>query len=88
MSKFKDMNDLFNVGDIIYGFCNGYFGRDDYNTKRVVLINKDYVLFEYVKEDWCDEYKPFEAVVLNRCEFEDSSSTTKEDVMKWKIKGN
>ncbi len=25
-----------NIGDTLYGFCNGYFGRDSYGDKRVV----------------------------------------------------
>lgn len=29
------------VGDTLYGFCNGYFGRDSYGDKRVVGIGQD-----------------------------------------------
>lgn len=25
-----------NIGKRIYGFCNGFFGRDDYNDKIIV----------------------------------------------------
>lgn len=28
--------DKVSVGDTLYGFCNGYFGRDSYGEKRVV----------------------------------------------------
>lgn len=28
--------DKINVGDTLYGFCNGYFGRDSYGDKSVV----------------------------------------------------
>lgn len=42
--------DYFNEGDIIKGFCNGYFGRDDYNNKEVISVHKDRVIFKY-----CDE---------------------------------
>lgn len=28
--------DRINVGDTLYGFCSGYFGRDSYGQKRVV----------------------------------------------------
>jgi len=37
----------FKKGDIIYGFCNGYFGRDDYETKIVEEVTEDYVVFRY-----------------------------------------
>jgi hypothetical protein len=29
------------VGDTLYGFCNGYFGRDSYGDKRVVAVGKE-----------------------------------------------
>lgn len=28
------------VGTILYGFCNGYFGRDSYGDKRIVAMGK------------------------------------------------
>lgn len=39
--------DHFSIGDKIYGFCNGYFGRDDYEDKVVELVTKDYIVFRY-----------------------------------------
>ena len=41
------MLQLFKVGDTIYGFCNGYFGRMDYDTKICVLVTPKYAVFEY-----------------------------------------
>lgn len=41
------MKELFNIGDKIYGFCNGYFGRDDYDTKICVMVKPKYAVFEY-----------------------------------------
>lgn len=32
------------VGDVLYGFCEGYFGRDSYNDKRVEGIGTDWVV--------------------------------------------
>ena len=37
----------FEVGDRIYGFCNGFFGRDDYENKICVYVTKTYAVFEY-----------------------------------------
>lgn len=36
------------VGDVLYGFCGGYFGRDSYGDKRVEAIGADWVV---VRED-------------------------------------
>ena len=32
------------VGDTLYGFCNGYFGRDSYADKQVEAIGSDWVV--------------------------------------------
>jgi hypothetical protein len=32
------------VGDVLYGFCGGYFGRDSYNDKRVEAVGADWVV--------------------------------------------
>ena len=32
------------VGQIVYGFCNGKFGRDSYEDKRVESIGADWVV--------------------------------------------
>ncbi len=32
------------VGDMLYGFCGGYFGRDSYDNKRVEAIGSDWVV--------------------------------------------
>ena len=39
--------ELFNLGERINGYCNGWFGRDDYETKTVISIQPKYVLFMY-----------------------------------------
>ncbi len=42
-----NMLQLFSPGDIIYGYCNGYFGRDDYEDKTCVVVTRKYAVFEY-----------------------------------------
>lgn len=32
------------VGDMLYGYCGGAFGRDDYDDKRVEAIGADWVV--------------------------------------------
>ncbi len=32
------------VGDLLYGFCGGAFGRDSYDDKRVEAIGTDWVV--------------------------------------------
>ena len=40
---------IFAVGDEIHGFCGGYFGRDDYDCKRVEHIGYDYIVWRYLR---------------------------------------
>lgn len=32
------------VGDVLHGFCGGWFGRDSYSDKRVEAIGADWVV--------------------------------------------
>jgi len=32
------------VGDILEGFCNGYFGRGSYDTKTVLAVGEDWIV--------------------------------------------
>lgn len=68
------MNKLFSVGDTIYGFCNGAFGRNDYETKICVMVTPKYAVFQFLEGEW--EGK---ATVLNNPDRWD-----KETVDKWK----
>ena len=34
----------FVIGETLYGFCNGYFGRDSYKNKRVEAVGVDWVV--------------------------------------------
>ena len=74
--KDKTMNEFFEVGDKLFGFCNGYFGRDSYDTKICVLVKEFYAVFLLLDG-------PYEghANVLN-----DPSRLNVEEVKEWKIK--
>ena len=34
----------FILGEVLYGFCNGFFGRDSYENKRVEAFGIDWVV--------------------------------------------
>jgi hypothetical protein len=42
-----NMLQLFKPGDTLYGYCNGFFGRDDYERKICVAVRPKYAVFEY-----------------------------------------
>lgn len=42
-----NMMQIFKVGDEIGNYCNGYFGRDDYENKTCVMVTPKYAVFEY-----------------------------------------
>ena len=42
-----NMLQLFSVGDVLYGYCGGFFGRDDYDRKICVMVRPKYAVFEY-----------------------------------------
>ena len=35
------------VGVKIYGFCEGYFGRDSYDDKLIVANGEDWIVVQY-----------------------------------------
>ena len=39
------------VGIKIYGYCNGYFGRDDYSDKVIILEGKRWIVYSYLDND-------------------------------------
>lgn len=39
-----------NVGKLLYGYCNGYFGRDDYATKIIVFETPLAICCRYIDE--------------------------------------
>ena len=38
------LSDHFAVGDALYGYCDGYFGRDSYGEKRVEAVGSDWMI--------------------------------------------
>lgn len=71
----EDVKTYFEIGDKISGFCNGFFGRDDYLLKKCVYACKNYAVFEYEDET---------AVVLNYSDFNSVSNTISKDLM-WNL---
>ena len=41
-----NMLKLFSVGDEIFGYCNGLFGRDSYDNKVCVMVTPKYAVFQ------------------------------------------
>ena len=39
------------IGRRIYGFCDGYFGRDDYEDKIIILEGKTWIVCVYADSD-------------------------------------
>lgn len=39
------------VGTKIYGYCDGYFGRDDYSDKVIILEDKKWIVCLYLNTD-------------------------------------
>lgn len=39
------------VGTKIYGYCDGYFGRDDYSDKIIILEGKKQIVCSYLDND-------------------------------------
>lgn len=45
---------IMNIGKVIYGFCNGFFGRDDYETKIIVFETKKAIVCKYIDSGFVD----------------------------------
>ena len=41
-----NMMQIFKLGDELTGFCNGHFGRDDYEDKTCIMVTPKYAVFE------------------------------------------
>lgn len=39
------------VGTKIYGYCEGYFGRDDYDDKIIILESRKWIVCSYLDND-------------------------------------
>ena len=40
-----------NIGVKLHGYCNGYFGRDDYYDKIIIAEGKKWILCSYLSID-------------------------------------
>ena len=40
-----------NIGVRLHGYCNGYFGRDDYDDKIIIAEGKKWILCSYLSID-------------------------------------
>ena len=40
----KQIRKGFIIGEMLYGFCGGYFGRDSYKNKRVEAFGVDWLV--------------------------------------------
>ncbi len=72
--EMKNLMSLFSIGDKISGYCNGYFGRDDYDTKLCILVSDRYAVFQYLDGEFEGN-----ATVLNN-----SNRLDEETVAEWK----
>lgn len=50
-----------NVGRLLYGFCNGFFGRDSYNTKRIEAEGVDWIVARQLTDDAMPEFAQFKS---------------------------
>lgn len=39
------------IGTKIHGYCEGYFGRDDYESKIIILEGKKWIVCAYLDPD-------------------------------------
>ena len=66
-----------NIGKRIYGFCNGFFGRDDYDDKIIVYETPKSICCIYVDDSYKD--------ILTVATF-DSEKEKQEYINQWSIK--
>lgn len=48
-----------NIGRLLYGYCNGYFSRDSYYTKRIEAEGIDWIVAREVDETASPEFASF-----------------------------
>ena len=48
------------VGSILYGFCNGFFGRDSYDDKRIEAMGCDWIVARALTENAKPSFATFE----------------------------
>jgi hypothetical protein len=52
------------IGTVLYGYCNGFFGRDSYGDKVIEAVGKDWIVVrtEQNEVDFCS-FSDFEAML-------------------------
>ena len=65
-----------NLYKILHGFCEGYFGRDDWEDKIIILEGETWIVCKYLRKDTL--------VCLNF----DSAIEKQECIDKWSKKNN
>ena len=46
------------VGQVLYGYCGEYFGRDSYESKRVEAVGVDWVVAREISDPHCVRIYP------------------------------
>ena len=64
-----------NIGKLIYGYCNGYFGRDSYDTKRIEAEGWDWIVARELDENSRPEFAQF-----------NSEKEKQERINEWSVK--
>jgi hypothetical protein len=49
-----------NIGRVIYGLCNGFFGRNSYDNKRIEAEGIDWIMAREMEPDAKPEFAIFE----------------------------
>ena len=49
-----------NIGRLIYGYCNGYFGRGSYYTKRIEAEGADWIVARELDPDAKPQFAMFD----------------------------
>ena len=64
------------IGTKIYGYCNGYFGRNDYDDKIIILEGRRWIVCAYLDSDndWIT------------CVNFDSEEEKEERIKQWSVK--
>jgi hypothetical protein len=50
------MKRLFEVGDCVYGYCGGHFGRDSYSDKICILSTDNYAVFHCIDTETAEVF--------------------------------
>ncbi len=48
------------IGTTLWGYCNGFFGRDSYSPKRVEALGVDWVVARQLDEEAAPEFASFD----------------------------